>query len=334
MMKKNLLALFFSLSCLSSASASQPLLVSQEAPPGFPPPAELVAVKVEAAPEIDGRGDDPVWSRAKPVILNLNGGSGEIPLTLRAIRTEDRIFFLVEWPDPTEDRAHKPWIWDERSQRYREGRALEDALVFRFETGCRWVPELDAGLENESDVWIWRAARTDPVGYADDMWLILVEAPSPPSDLRGSKPLPVSASSPRWRLRVNDDGSLDYTLEQPEAGMWYTHWGDLGTPSFRRRDPPERFEGSVVPQFVPEVPTGSASDVKARGLWKDGHWTVELSRALTTQLDGSWQDVDFTWRKGVTLMSVAVFDHQEGIYDYAEGPGPSTSGLVLLRLSP
>lgn len=331
---RNAFWVLFFLSLASSAYGAQPLLVSREAPPGFPRPVEIVALKVETEPEIDGRGDDLVWSRATPITLRLKGGSGEIPLMLRAIRTEDRIFFLVEWPDPTEDRAHRPWIWDEKSQRYHEGEALEDALVFRFETGCRWVPELDAGLENESDVWIWRAARTDPVGYADDMWLILMEVPSPSRDYRGSKRLPVSSPDPRWRLRVNRDGSLDYTLEQPEPEMWYTHYGDLGTPSFRRQDPPAKYEGDMVLQFVPEVPTGSASDVKAKGVWEKGRWTVELGRTLKTQIDGSWQDVDFTWRNGVTLLSLAVFDHQEGIYDYAEGPGPMTSGLILLTLAP
>ncbi|RMF86077.1 MAG: hypothetical protein D6736_15900 [Nitrospinota bacterium] len=93
-----------------------PMQVSPHMPPGFSLPTELRVVKVKRAPQIDGRVDT-VWSQARPVTVYLRGGSGEIPLTLRAIYTEEQIFFLAEWPDSTEDRTHKPWVWDEGRQR-------------------------------------------------------------------------------------------------------------------------------------------------------------------------------------------------------------------------
>lgn len=333
-MKRILVLCCAFLSWASSAYAAQNFFqVAKDAPQGFPPPAELRAVKVEAEPEIDGRGNDPVWSAARPITVRVNGGSGEIPVTLRAVQTDKRIFFLVEWLDPTEDRTHKPWIWSRQAQSYTEGKALEDALIFRFETGCSWVSELDAGFDNESDVWIWRAGRTDPVGYADDMWFTLAEVSLWRGNHREAKRLPVSSTSPRWRLRVNKDGSLVYSLEQPWPEIWYHHDRDLGTPSFRRKEAPPNYAGDVVLQFYPSIPTKGAADVKAKGSWKDGRWTVEVGRSLKAQVDGSWQDVDFTWRNGITLMSVGILNRQEGVYDYAEGPGPSTSGLILFRLA-
>lgn len=327
----------FALALLAVVAAAGPasgetLQESRDAPVDSPPPVELLAVMVEVEPELDGRAGDPVWVAAPPVTVRLRGGSGERSLTLRAARTADRIFFLAEWDDATEDRDHRPWVWDRAAGAYREGEAREDVLIFRFQTGCLWVPELDAGLASESDVWLWRAGRTDPVGHADDTWLSLVERPNPPRDPRGSRPLPVASPGPRWRLRVAPDGAIDYALETVEATMFLIHWADVGDRPYRWRGPPARYEGDRVPQFEPTPPTRSAADVRARGRWSDGRWTVEIARALTTGIDSSWQDVDFTWRNGVNLVSVAIHDGREGVYDYADGDAPSTSGLIVLRL--
>ena len=52
---------------------------------------------------------------------------------------------------------------------------------------------------------------------------------------------------------------------------------------------------------------GDRADLFGGAKWKDGHWTLELSRNIAT---GSQYDVDFVPGKDV-FMWVSVFDHNQ-----------------------
>ncbi len=61
-----------------------------------------------------------------------------------------------------------------------------------------------------------------------------------------------------------------------------------------------------MPKYiVNENPTGSIADVRAKGVWANGVWTLELQRKLDTQ---NLDDVVFEKGKKV-LGGIAVFNH-------------------------
>lgn len=69
-----------------------------------------------------------------------------------------------------------------------------------------------------------------------------------------------------------------------------------------------------MPQFSPGKPTGSAADVRAKGAWADGRWTLELGRKLgTAQKDDTKFDPSRTYK-----MTLGAFD-RTGDMDKASG---------------
>ena len=64
-----------------------------------------------------------------------------------------------------------------------------------------------------------------------------------------------------------------------------------------------------MPKYLPGEPSGSAADVRGKGRWTNGRWTVELSRKLNTgYADDTTFDTARTYKMGV-----AIFDRSEDI---------------------
>ncbi len=60
-------------------------------------------------------------------------------------------------------------------------------------------------------------------------------------------------------------------------------------------------------RYVPGNPSGSAADVRAKGVWTDGRWTLEIGRRLVTTDKG--HDVQFDDLKKTFYFNIAVFDN-------------------------
>ena len=91
---------------------------------------ELVAAKVDQAPSVDGIANEAIWSKAKAVTTH--DPLAKIDVTIKAVHTNDSIFFLATFPDPTENRAHKTLVWVPEQERYRTGTDREDTFVFKW----------------------------------------------------------------------------------------------------------------------------------------------------------------------------------------------------------
>lgn len=74
---------------------------------------EVVAVRTDRAPALDGDVDS-VWKRARAVTVGVEGGrnlpSGRSRVTLRALYDNERVYFVVQWTDPTESVRRFPWV--------------------------------------------------------------------------------------------------------------------------------------------------------------------------------------------------------------------------------
>lgn len=264
-----------------------------------PPPAReagYLAAKAlgrETAPVIDGQASDAAWQLAPSLAFEVAGASGKMTVTAAALWSPERIWILVRWSDRTKDDVHRPWVWSKTEKAYVAGREVEDALSLSFAREGRMGDCMLAGNEAAADLWVWRAGRTDPSGFAEDATMTL-------SFQRIAR-----ANSYRTR-----NGRSVWVKQEPDAGSLPYQAQIVGA-----------YAGERIPRYIARTPSGSMADVMAKGFWKDGFWTVEFSRRLSS---GDPADAVFLPGRDI-FFSVAVFNSREGI-DH------STSKELALKL--
>jgi hypothetical protein len=256
-------------------------------------PPWLASAHVAKAPTLDGVGDDEVWKAAVPLQviarrpLPPNEGA-PVPVTIRSIHTDAQIFFLVTWEDSTESVSHKTWVWNADNQAYDQGDDREDMFALAFEHTGPFDADMLAGIEAVWDVWHWKAFRTNPQGYATD------------------KTHHYTLTKPQRKAKPH--------TARNEKEVWIARPEDSGDSVEGKRPAPTAFSGERVPQYMPVTPSGSAADVRAKGVWSSGGWTLELSRLLDTRHpDDTALDPQRTYK-----IAVAAFDHT-GDMDKASG---------------
>ena len=213
----------------------------------------LVAVKIKIAPVIDGNGNDPAWKKAQNIITH--DKVADIDVSLKAVFTEKEIYFLVVFPDPDESRIHKPWVWDNDLEMYKMGHDREDCFVFKWNMESK-SKDLSVYADESyvADIWFWKACRTNPVGFADDKI---------------------------QRLSPFELGKAKKMISKTGKTMYLTREGDKGAAAYKSILYSEHKEDRLL-QFTNQAPKGSRADIKAKGIWSNGHWTIEFGRMLNT----------------------------------------------------
>jgi hypothetical protein len=133
------------------------------------------------------------------------------------------------------------------------------------------------------DTWSWRATTTDPAGHADDnYWDEVGRKPDSETDFVSTnrRALDGGASLPLFMSEegVNANPSV---LWAPDAGR---------SPRAVPFDAEDLEPGARLPGFVLQRASPRRDDIRAAGRWRNGKWTVELSRRLVT---GDPNDVQF-----------------------------------------
>jgi hypothetical protein len=143
---------------------------AREAPPPIPEPlasgifSPPLPVHIKLPPKIDGSGDDPQWSNIPYYIVKIDGENREIEVRIKTCRNEKTFFMLIQFPESLIVEKQKTWKWDKEKKIYVPGIEIENSLTLLFFK--------DSIHTNSADVWIWRAARTNIAGYADDMVML------------------------------------------------------------------------------------------------------------------------------------------------------------------
>lgn len=277
------------------------LLVWLSAPVSCHAGQVIVSKKVADAPVIDGSGADNAWARATEYVTY--DAVAKIDMTLKTVYTDAAIYFLVGYPDADKSVTHKTWEWDKDTQMYRTGRDREDVFVFKWNMESYPVDlSLKSGDNYLADIWFWKACRSDPAGYADDKF-----------DRVSAVAMPKSS------VFTAGNGKTMYMLRE----------GDKGLPASQDTLYGE-YKEDKLPGFTRSIPTESRADIKAKGAWVDGRWTIEFGRALDT---GYYDDVQFdttkTYLFGVSRYEIAGRAPDPALTQPLYGCGDVSEALTL-----
>ena len=217
--------------------------------------------KTSQVPLVDGLETEDAWKNVEAVTTF--DPIAQVEITIKSVYTDTTLYFLVSFPDKDESRRHKSWTWDKEKKRYDEGPDREDVFVFKWKLSDS-TKDLSIFSDEayEADIWFWKAERTDPQGFADDKIQRL--------------------------FNYQTKNSFE-VLSKSGNKMYIQRQGDSGRSSYKSKILVD-YEGDVIQRFESRQPESSRADIKAKGAWKDGRWTIEFARALVT---GNGDDVNF-----------------------------------------
>lgn len=254
----------------------------------------LVAGKAGNPIVLDGNVDD--WNGIGGITVALTDqgeGAGNVAsVEIRAAIRGDTFYLLAVWDDPKENKLHKPYVWNETLQKYEASSDGEDRFMVSLAKSGDFSPNKMGGSEFEADVWYWKSSRSNPLGLAHDKW---------------------------WRVSAEPF---------EKAKKYATRNGDVYLR--RRSDGGDRLyksakydtkEQDIMPRYLlSENPQGSITDVKARGVWRDGRWYLELSRKLDT---GNKDDAP--------IPAIGEIELAVSVAAGTSGGRHSVSGKIVLR---
>jgi len=241
---------------------------------------DVIEAAVLLAPiQVDGDIGD--WASVPAYRIALKGRGGVDSVEMKFATYGDMIYVMAVWEDSTESRLHKPYRWDPQLQSYRRSPQLEDRFALNFLMSGEFSSDKTSGAEFTADVWHWKASRSDPAGIAHDkMWRVSR------SEFPGAKRFTAPNGQAVYLARPSDDGDRLYWPIKHEA---------------KQEDVMPRYEVNLTP-------TGSIADVRAKGVWRDGRWHLELAR----KLDTGHEDDAVIPAAGRISFAVAAFNDVDG----------------------
>ncbi|MEW6739242.1 MAG: ethylbenzene dehydrogenase-related protein [Nitrospirota bacterium] len=280
----------------------------------------LIAKKVSTAPAIDGKMD-PVWETAKSTVIKVSRVPDAIvaknkemqkgkyaknweksewsnvsEAEMKAVYTDTDVFFFVKWKDSTKNDTMKIYHWDKEKKEYIEGKEKEDRFTIQFPISGDWNSCMLGGSNYVTDIWFWKAARTNPVGIAHDKYHIYSL-----TEIKG-----------KYAIHYSVDGKTLYIARPNDGNV---------EPYKEKKIDPFTHQGDDVPRYEPFIPDNpDAADIKAKGVWENGMWTLEMGRKLDTGNKDSDAVIDPS--KG-TYFTIAVHDNNADHFH-------NTSGTVKL----
>lgn len=235
------------------------------------------AHKVRTIPLVDGHAGDPAWQKAQMLVTHDQAAS--IDITLKAVYSDTHIYLLVSFPDDDASLTHKSWVWNQGRKMYNVGNDREDTFIIKWNMMSEPL-DLSLYADNplRADVWFWKANRTNPAGFADDKIHIHSSTKN-----RDTTELISRTGKSMFLDRRADKGGSAYKI-------------DLVT----------TYGGDILPRYTSHPPSDSRADVRAKGVWQAGRWTIEFARLLQT---GNQDDLQFevpgSYQFGVSRYEIA-----------------------------
>ena len=286
---------------------------------------DLAVKRVKKGP---ASSDDAVWQTVKAIQVPFEGKEKfegkKATVTTKAVYTKDSIYFLFKWDDPTLSVTKGAWKYD--GQKWTSIKSNEDRISLLFEInrinkyatkGCTVVCHVPKGAPNakdgkfgtssaaeKGDLWHWKAARSDPAGFADDTWVTVI------SEKKGGRKSDAGSGGDK-KNRTEDKSKPMYKLAPgKKLGK---HGVLLAADAVEITDYSVFQAGDMVTYRMPKKAEGSRGDIKADSRYGYDGWTVMLHRKLDT---GNEDDVAFNPRKKYSF-TMPLFDDSgdEDSYD-------------------
>jgi hypothetical protein len=162
-----------------------------------------------------------------------------------------------------------------------------------------------SSVKEKADMWHWESVRSNPVGYAEDGYVAFNATKEPE---KGRKRDAGNATKAKNNRTKDKSGPAYMQDPSKSASIMGTL---LVSQAVEIKDNAGFKDGDEIPGYM--LNTGwkdSFADVKAKGAWQNGKWTVMMSRKLETGYD---DDIQFNTRKKYPF-SLAVFDNS-GAHD-------------------
>ncbi len=265
-------------------------------------PASTVALSSPGA--VIGMSE-PVWTSELAAFGRMwPFSSNTASATVKSMFDDQNLYFLVQWADATPNVSKGSLTYDGDAGVWRRNTEDEDRLVLAFNInasfpgfeviGCAAACHLNRNLGDTSDaglafrlnmhtngptefadVWEWDSVTTNPMGHADDSYWDVTRR-------QGDGPVSWTTSN----LRSLSDGGVE-PISMSAAGINANPTAlfspDSGfTPATIPYDGTGVVDGTTVPGMVHRQASPARSDLRARGRWANGVWTVELARARAT----------------------------------------------------
>lgn len=283
-------------------------------------PAVLKSKNIYRSPVIDGRAAGIEWVGADSLLVILSHGDNfpdnKVQLKVKSFHNFQYIFFLFQWADP-EPSFNRSLVktdtgWKELKSEdspFGESVYFEDQLAVSFHEiplGCANSCHLGNSTKTKShytegdtaDVWVWKSTSTNPAWEADDGWW-----GEKINDRVGGRHFDNSPGG-GYISNLNEEWDEPYFLPLYHS---FDNWIWMESDRFfpYRASLDNYPVGETVPGMLVSRFAGDRSDLDARGQWRSGLWTVELSRRKKT---GSSFDVSF---RSELWMGLALFDNSE-----------------------
>ena len=302
----------------------------------------LVAVKATSAPNLAAQANDPAWAKAQPLKFDLSGGmnfakgEGVTTGTIKAVYTDDRLYMLIQYQDPTDSKRRGPYqkqadgSWKKLSDPKNKGG--DDNVYYEDKWAMIWpIGDSIKGFETKGcmvmchegetkpygnkytasegqigDIWHMKGSRTAPWGYVDDQYVdhTRYDAKAAPNAGRKSDPGGTDGEYTNFDL-VN--GKPKFMSRDGKAanagGNYYIKRGDEVPFDDSRFKPGDEVASYLINDLV-----GDRADIKLVQTWNNGVQTSVISRKLVT---GSKFDVQFDKLDKRYAFGFAAFDNAQ-----------------------
>ena len=272
--------------------------------------------------------DDAVWQTVKAIQVPFEGKEKfegkKATVATKAVYTKDSVYFLFKWDDPTLSVTKGAWKYD--GQKWSHIKSNEDRISLLFEInrinkyatkGCTVVCHVPEGAPNakdgkfgtssaaeKGDLWHWKAARSDPAGFADDTWVTVI------SEKKGGRKSDAGSGGDKKNITADKSKPMYMLTPGKKLGK---HGVLLAADAVEIADYSMFQAGDVVTYRMPKKAEGSRGDIRADSRYGYDGWTVMLHRKLDT---GNEDDVALNPRKKYSF-TMALFDDSgdEDSYD-------------------
>ena len=302
---KQILTLFIFIIIIWALSCSDGTI-----PTATEPLVELKATYVTQRPVLDGETNEAVWENARPFYVHVEpaDGTGEgFNLIFRAVwwkewakigeSWDDRAYLCmtISWPDEQKNIDKYQWQYSADEGKWSRSNNQSDWIILQWYNNSEY-----------NDMWYWDAALTNPLGYAEDEFMLISTIDSVTTAslwIDGLNYLnDTSEEQNTWDLNYDDNltprdstddrplwawkkdvASMELTNPRIESGDASTSLLFKSDSDFLKNTPylaPE--SNAVVPGFALEEPVADPADVMAAGKWNNGMWTVEMMRVAST----------------------------------------------------